>query len=139
MFWFCAALSAAGMLECVICSCIMAEFAGYWMHRVLNSDKAPFVSPNQIAHHLLLYGPTQPTCSDIYQDTIRRRSSLAGHITNNFGIAFFLFRRIVHALGARHRPVNKECLAIPLQRYRLGMPLYPLGGDRTGEREAAFQ
>lgn len=118
MFWFCAALSAAGMLECAICSCIMAEFAGYWLHRVLNRDKAPFVSPNQIAHHLLLYGPTQPICSDIYQDTIQRRSSFAGRI-QQFWHRVFLFRRIVHALGARDRPVNKKCLAIPLQRYTL--------------------
>jgi sterol desaturase/sphingolipid hydroxylase (fatty acid hydroxylase superfamily) len=39
MFWFCAALSAAGVLESVICSCLVAEFAGYWLHRLLHSEK----------------------------------------------------------------------------------------------------
>jgi hypothetical protein len=41
MFWLCAALSAAGILEPVICSCVAAEWAGYRLHHLLRSDKLP--------------------------------------------------------------------------------------------------
>jgi len=76
MFWFCAALSAAGVLESVICSCLVAEFSGYWLHRLLHSDKLPFLSRNHMAHHLLLYGPTQPMRADNYKDATHGRFSL---------------------------------------------------------------
>ena len=76
MFWFCAALSAAGVLESVICSCLVAEFAGYWLHRLLHSEKFPMLSRNHIAHHLILYGPTQPMRADSYKDATHGRFSL---------------------------------------------------------------
>ncbi len=76
MFWFCAALSAAGVLESVICSCLVAEFAGYWLHRLLHSDKLPFLSRNHMAHHLLLYGPTQAMRAERYKDATHGRFSV---------------------------------------------------------------
>jgi sterol desaturase/sphingolipid hydroxylase (fatty acid hydroxylase superfamily) len=226
MFWFCAALSAAGVLESVICSCLVAEFAGYWLHRLLHSDKLPFLSRNHMAHHLLLYGPTQPMRGESYKDATGGRLSLgniglewiapsavllivcwsvmyvlhvrpiyraivlaslivwpfftfsllhdamhlrntwlarlpvvniwfrrarrlhdihhhslnnAGRMNTNFGIGFFFFDRLFRTLATRHRPLNRKGLEMALQRYRLTTPLYPLGGDRTGEGEAAFQ
>src|SRR5258708_2705271 len=63
----------------------------------------------------------------------------AGRMNRNFGIVFFLFDRIFHILSTRHRPLESKGLAIALQRYRLAKPLHPLGGDRTGEGEVAFQ
>jgi hypothetical protein len=51
MFWFCAALSAAGVLESVICSFLVAEFAGYWLHRALPSNRLPLLSRNHPAHY----------------------------------------------------------------------------------------
>jgi sterol desaturase/sphingolipid hydroxylase (fatty acid hydroxylase superfamily) len=76
MFWFCAALSAAGVLESVICSCLVAEFSGYWLHRLLHSDKLPFLSRNHMAHDLLLYGPTHPMRAESYKDATHGRFSL---------------------------------------------------------------
>jgi sterol desaturase/sphingolipid hydroxylase (fatty acid hydroxylase superfamily) len=76
MFWFCAALSAAGVLESVICSCLVAEFAGYWLHRLLHSEKFPMLSRSHMAHHLILYGPTQPMRADNYKDATHGRFSL---------------------------------------------------------------
>jgi sterol desaturase/sphingolipid hydroxylase (fatty acid hydroxylase superfamily) len=76
MFWFCAALSAAGVLESLICSCLVAELAGYWLHRLLHSDKLPFLSRGHMVHHLLLYGPMQPMRAEHYQDATRGRFSL---------------------------------------------------------------
>jgi sterol desaturase/sphingolipid hydroxylase (fatty acid hydroxylase superfamily) len=76
MFWFSAALSAAGMLESVICSCLVAELAGYWLHRLLHSDRLPFLSRRHMVHHLLLYGPLQPMRAAHYKDATRGRFSL---------------------------------------------------------------
>jgi len=76
MSWIYAALSAAGVLESVICSCILAEFAGYWLHRLLHSGKLSFLSRGHMLHHLLLYGPTQPMRAELYKDATRGRFSL---------------------------------------------------------------
>jgi len=76
MFWFCAALSAAGVLESVICSCLVAELAGYWLHRLLHSDKLPILSRSHMVHHLLLYGPMQPMRAERYKDATNGRFSL---------------------------------------------------------------
>ncbi len=226
MFWFCAALSAAGVLESVICSFLVAEFAGYWLHRLLHSDKLPFLSRSHMSHHLLLYGPLQPMRRETYKDATDDRVSLGnvglewlapsavvltvcwgvmflfrgpviyqaivlgtlvvwpfitfsllhdamhlrdfwmarmpvingwfrkarrlhdihhhsvdneGHMNANFGIGFFLFDRLFHTLARHHRPLNRKGLEIALLRYRLTSPLHSLGGERTGERKAAFQ
>ena len=116
MFWFCAALSAAGVLESVICSCLVAELAGYWLHRLLHSDTLPFLSRGHMVHHLLLYGPMQPMRAERY-----------------------LFDRIFRTLATRHRPLSRKGLAIALQRYRLTMSLDSLRRESTLEGEAAFQ
>ncbi len=76
MFWFSAALSAAGMLESVVCSCLVAEVAGYWLHRLLHTDRLPFLSRRHMVHHLLLYGPLQPMRAAHYKDATRGRFSL---------------------------------------------------------------
>ena len=73
MFWFCAALSAAGVLESVICSFLVAEFAGYWLHRLLLGNRLPLLSRNHLAHYLLLYGPPYLTRGESY--TYRNRAS----------------------------------------------------------------
>ena len=116
MFWFCAALSAAGVLESVICSCLVAELAGYWLHGLLPSDKLPFLSRSHMVHQLLPYGPTQPMRAERY-----------------------LFDRIFRTLATRHRPLNRKGLAIALPRYKLTMVLDSLRHQSTAEREAAFQ
>jgi len=76
MCWFCAALSAAGVLESVVCSCLVAELAGYWLHRLLHSDKLPFLSRSHMIHHLFQYGPMQPMRAEHYKDATGGRFSL---------------------------------------------------------------
>ena len=226
MFWFCSALSAAGVLEAVVCSCLVAEFTGYWLHRLLHSDKLPFLSRNHMAHHLVLYGPTQPMRGQTYKDATNGRASLgnvglewlvpsgivlllcstimfifhvrliyqaivlanlvvwpfvtfsflhdamhlsdpwmarvpllrtwflrarrlheihhhslnnAGRMNANFGIGFFFFDRIFQTLTTRHRPLNREGLAVALQRYTLCKTSRSLDGLRTGEGNATLQ
>jgi hypothetical protein len=55
MFWLCAALSAAGVLEPVICSCLVAEMAGYRLRRLLPNDKLAFLGRS---HPVFLLPPS---------------------------------------------------------------------------------
>ena len=121
MFRFCAALSAAGVLESVICSFLVAEFAGYWLHRALPNNRLPLLSRNHLAHYLLLYGPPDPMRAESYR--YRHRAS-HGNADLEAGLL---------------SPVDRKGLEIALVRYRLTPPLHSLGGERTGERKAAFQ
>jgi hypothetical protein len=57
-------------------SCLLAEFFGYWLHRLLHSDKIPFLSRGHLIHHFLIYGPGQPMRHDEYQDATRHRFSV---------------------------------------------------------------
>ena len=118
MFWFCAALSAAGVLEPVICSCLVAEFAGYWLHRRLHSARTPFLSHSHLARHLLRYGPLQATRADGHDGTIRPRFS-----------PFDLLLRT--RLNRPGHSLNRKSLAIAFVRYRLATPLHALGRNST--------
>ncbi|HEY1423373.1 MAG TPA: sterol desaturase family protein [Candidatus Acidoferrum sp.] len=57
-------------------SCLLAELFGYWLHRLLHSDKIPFLSRGHLIHHFLIYGPGQPMRHDEYQDATDHRFSL---------------------------------------------------------------
>jgi hypothetical protein len=52
---------------------------------------------------------------------------------------FFTRQQILRTLATRHRPPNREGLAIALQRYKLTMSLDSLRRESTTEGEAAFQ
>jgi hypothetical protein len=123
MFWFCATLSSAGVLESVICSFLVAEFAGYWLHRLLPGNRLHLLSRNHLAHYLLLYGPPNPMRWESYR---YRNGASQGNAD----------------LETRPpRRVDRKGFEIAMLRYRLTSPLHSrsLGGERTGERKAAFQ
>jgi hypothetical protein len=61
MFWVCATLSAAGVLESVICSCLLAELAGYRVRRILRRDQLSAPIGCYIGHQFLRYGPRLPS------------------------------------------------------------------------------
>jgi hypothetical protein len=50
MLWLCAALSAAGVLKPIICSCLVAEMAGCWLRWLFHCDKLPFLSRSYTVH-----------------------------------------------------------------------------------------
>lgn len=77
--------SAQGMLVTLGCSCLVAEFFGYWLHRLLHSDKVPFLSHGHLIHHLLVYGPGQPMRHDHYHDATDNRFSVG-----NVGLEWLL-------------------------------------------------
>jgi sterol desaturase/sphingolipid hydroxylase (fatty acid hydroxylase superfamily) len=57
-------------------SCLLAEFFGYWLHRLLHSDKIPFLSRGHLIHHFLIYAPGQPMRHHRYQDATDNRFSV---------------------------------------------------------------
>jgi hypothetical protein len=124
MFWFCASLSAAGVLESVICSCLVAELVGYRLYGVLHSDTLLVVSRRHLVHHLLLYGPQRPIRAG-------RCQSMADGRLSRGDIDF--------SLVTRHGLAGQKGLAIRLLRYRLAKSLSQISGKRFEDGEAAIQ
>ena len=65
-----------GVVATVVDSVIVAEFAGYWLHRLLHSGMFPALSRGHLIHHFLVYGPRQPMRADDYHDATDNRFSL---------------------------------------------------------------
>jgi sterol desaturase/sphingolipid hydroxylase (fatty acid hydroxylase superfamily) len=59
-----------------ITACILTEFAGYWIHRLLHSHRIEFLSRNHMIHHLVLYGPDRPLRTPQYLDATASRAAL---------------------------------------------------------------
>ncbi len=69
-------ITATGVLLTLGASCAVAEFAGYWLHRLLHSDKFPALSHGHLIHHFLIYGPSQAMRHDEYHDATHGRFSV---------------------------------------------------------------
>ena len=65
-----------GIVATLVDSVVVAEFAGYWLHRLLHSDKFPALSRGHLIHHFLIYGPRQPMRAVEYHDATEDRFSL---------------------------------------------------------------
>ena len=65
-----------GVVATLVDSVIVAEFAGYWLHRLLHSDKFPALSRGHLIHHFLIYGPRQPMRAHEYHDATDHRFSV---------------------------------------------------------------
>ena len=65
-----------GVVATLVDSVIVAEFAGYWLHRLLHSDKFPSLSRGHLIHHFLIYGPRQPMRAGEYHDATENRFSI---------------------------------------------------------------
>jgi sterol desaturase/sphingolipid hydroxylase (fatty acid hydroxylase superfamily) len=57
-------------------SIVVAEFAGYWLHRLLHSNKFPALSRGHLIHHFLIYGPRQPMRAGEYHEATEDRFSV---------------------------------------------------------------
>jgi len=64
-----------GIVATLVDSVIVAEFAGYWLHRLLHTDKFPSLSRGHLIHHFLIYGPRQPMRAGDYHDATENRFS----------------------------------------------------------------
>ncbi len=65
-----------GVVATLVDSVVVAEFAGYWLHRFLHSDKFPSLSQGHLIHHFLIYGPRQPMRAGEYHDATDNRLSV---------------------------------------------------------------
>jgi sterol desaturase/sphingolipid hydroxylase (fatty acid hydroxylase superfamily) len=82
------------VLLCVLSSCVLAEFLGYWLHRLLHSSRMRILSSSHMQHHLLLYGPKQnQRPSEHYKDATVGRVALG-----NIGLEWLVPSTLV--LGA---------------------------------------
>jgi sterol desaturase/sphingolipid hydroxylase (fatty acid hydroxylase superfamily) len=78
-------VTATGVLVTLGASCLVAEFAGYWLHRLLHSDKFPSLSQGHLIHHFLIYGPAQAMRDHEYHDATQGRFSVG-----NVGLEWLL-------------------------------------------------
>ncbi len=65
-----------GVVATLVDSVVVAEFAGYWLHRLLHSDEFPALSRGHLIHHFLIYGPRQPMRAGGYHDATDNRFAL---------------------------------------------------------------
>ncbi len=65
-----------GIVATLVDSVVVAEFAGYWLHRLLHSNKFPSLSRGHLIHHFLIYGPRQPMRAAEYHDATESRFSV---------------------------------------------------------------
>ncbi len=104
---------AASVLVTLIFSVLVAELAGYWLHRLLHSDKVKFLSRGHLIHHFLIYGPRQPMRTEVgYRDATDNRFSVG-----NVGLEWLMPSAIVLAIcwGAMillHVPRTYQALAV---------------------------
>jgi sterol desaturase/sphingolipid hydroxylase (fatty acid hydroxylase superfamily) len=68
--------SAVGIPVAVVSSCLLAEFLGYWIHRLLHSDRVPILGRSHMIHHFQIYGPRQPMRTENYRDATDDRVSV---------------------------------------------------------------
>ena len=104
--------SLIGIPLTLVISCLLAEFFGYWLHRLLHSDKIPFLSRGHLVHHFLIYGPGQPMRHDHYQDATDNRFSVG-----NVGLEWIAPSAIILAalwvlMLALHIRALYQCIAL---------------------------
>jgi len=69
-------LSLGGLFLTIMASVLLAELAGYGLHRLMHSNRIPALSRAHLIHHLLLYGPRQPMRTREYKDATQGRASI---------------------------------------------------------------
>lgn len=65
-----------GVVATLVDSVVVAEFAGYWLHRLLHGDTFPTLSRGHLIHYFLIYGPRQPMRAEDYHDATDNRFSV---------------------------------------------------------------
>lgn len=79
-----------GVVATLVDSIVVAELAGYWLHRLLHSDKFPALGRGHLIHHFLIYGPRQPMRAAEYHDATDHRFS-----AGNVGLEWLLSLAII--------------------------------------------
>ena len=64
------------ILLAVLLGLLYSEFVGYWIHRLLHSEKIPSLSKDHMIHHLKLYSPKGSMRSETYLRATGERFSV---------------------------------------------------------------
>src|SRR5438552_10401052 len=112
MFYARLHVTFVGVIATLVDSVVVAEFAGYCLHRLLHSDKFPALSRGHLIHQFLVYGPTQPMRAGEYHDATDHRFSL-----DNVGIEWLAPSAIIllfcwAAMGLLGVPPVYQALAL---------------------------
>lgn len=66
------------VLLTILGSFLLAEFVGYWLHKLLHSGKIPWLSRSHMTHHLKDYGPKDKMRTQEYVNGSKDRPSFLG-------------------------------------------------------------
>lgn len=67
------------LIACLVGGVLFAEVYGYWLHRLMHSDRIAFMSRNHMIHHLRLYGPRMKQRPEAgYRYAVSGRANLGG-------------------------------------------------------------
>ena len=66
------------LLITLLISFLFAEFIGYFLHKLLHSEKVPWLSKSHMQHHLKDFGPMMKQRADSYKSGARDRINLVG-------------------------------------------------------------
>ena len=91
-------------------ACLLAEFFGYWLHRLLHSDRIPLLSRGHLIHHFLIYGPGQPMRLEKYHDATEHRFSV-GNIGLEWLVPSAMILAVAFSLGVRRLPSAEKTAA----------------------------
>ncbi len=72
-FW---GMSVPGVALALGIAVVIAELAGYVLHRIMHGERFPSLSKAHLIHHIELYGPNQPMRSKQYKDATHGRAAL---------------------------------------------------------------
>jgi sterol desaturase/sphingolipid hydroxylase (fatty acid hydroxylase superfamily) len=92
--------------------CLLAEFFGYWLHRLLHSDKIPFLSRGHLIHHFLIYGPGQPMRLDEYHDATDNRFSVGNIGLEWIAPSAMILAALGGAMRLAHLPALYQSIAL---------------------------
>jgi len=99
MFFAILGVTLRGLLFMITGSCFVAEFSGYWLHRLFHSDRFPSLNRSHLIHRFLICRPNRPLLKDWFvqarrlHDIHHRSLDDQGRMDRNFGIGFFSCER----------------------------------------------
>ena len=79
-------MTALFIILTIFAGILYAEFVGYFVHKLLHSEKFPSLSTAHMLHHLRDYGPDKDYFTDEYIESTRDRAAFLGGI----GFEWFL-------------------------------------------------
>src|SRR5260221_6494661 len=106
-------MSIAYIVFTLACSVLVAELAGYALHRVMHSDRFPAMSRAHLIHHLLIYGPKQPMRTAEYNDATTGRAYIG-----NVGLEWVVPSGMILCACWPFLWLRKNCIGYPFHSTR---------------------